>query len=90
MNQTVINTLFPGNGPAGVRTLAKASGLPAPIDLFSLWQSHCPVKGGTPGTPPSKTDVPCDWIGGGGKDACHPSNVGYGKLAEAVKKVIAP
>jgi lysophospholipase L1-like esterase len=31
MNQTVINTLFPGDGPAGVRTLAKASGLPAPI-----------------------------------------------------------
>ena len=43
MNQTVINTLFPGDGPAGVRTLAKDSGLPTPIDLFSLWQSHCPV-----------------------------------------------
>ena len=45
---------------------------------------------GTPGHSPNKTDVPCDWIGGGGRDACHPSNVGYGKLAEAVKKVIAP
>ena len=94
MNQTVINTLFrfPGDGPAGVRTLAKNSGLPAPIDryLFSLWQSHCPVVGGTPGHAPNNTDVPCDWIASGGRDACHPSNEGYGKLAAAVKARIAP
>ena len=89
MNQTVINTLFPGTGPAGVRTLAKAAGLEEPIDLYSLWQAHCPVLGGTPGHAPNKTDVPCDWIASGGKDACHPSDVGYGKLAAAVKAVIA-
>ena len=90
MNQTVINTLFPGDGPAGVRTLAKDSGLPTPIDLFSLWQSHCPVVGGTPGRAPNNTDVPCDWIASEGRDACHPSNEGYGKLAAAVKARIAP
>eukprot|EP01043_Picozoa_sp_COSAG02_P058170 COSAG02_NODE_7195_length_3126_cov_1.920714_2_plen_431_part_00 len=87
MNQTVINTLFPGTGPAGVRTLAKENGLPTPIDLFSLFQGHCPVLGGTPGHPPNKTDVPCDWIARG-TDACHPSNEGYGKVAMAVKAKI--
>jgi len=90
MNQTVINSLFPGDGPAGVRTLAKAAGLPSPIDLYSLWQSHCPVTGGTPGHENNKTDVPCDWIALDGKDACHPSDTGYGKLAMAVKAAIAP
>jgi hypothetical protein len=39
MNQTVINTLFPGDGPAGVRTLAKASGLPAPIGKEMIYLS---------------------------------------------------
>lgn len=90
MNQTVINTLFPGDGPAAVRTLAKQAGLPAPIDLFSLFQKHCPVVGGTPGHAPNSTDVPCDWIASGGRDACHPSNVGYGQVAAAVKAAIAP
>jgi hypothetical protein len=90
MNQTVINSLFPGTGPAGVRTLAKAAALPPPIDLFSLFQAHCPVLGGTPGHAPNKTDVPCDWIASGGRDACHPSNEGYGQVAATVKKVIAP
>jgi lysophospholipase L1-like esterase len=89
MNQTVINSVFPGGGPAGVRTLAKANGLVAPIDLFSLWEAHCPVVGGTPGHAPSNKDVPCDWIASGGTDACHPSNEGYGKLAEAVAARIA-
>ena len=88
MNQTVINSLFPGDGVAGVNTLAKASGLDAPIDLFSLWEGHCPVLGGTPGHPANKTHVLCDWIAKG--DACHPSNEGYGKLAAAVKAKIAP
>ena len=82
MNQSVINSLFPGDGPAGVKTLAKASGLDAPIDLFSLWEGHCPVEGGTAGHLPNKTHVPCDWIAKG--DACHPSNEGYTKLAAAV------
>lgn len=89
MNQTVINTLFPGSGPAGIRTLAAANGLPAPIDLFSLFQNHCPVVGGTPGHQPNTTDVPCDWIATDGADACHPDNVGYGKIAAAVKTAIA-
>ena len=88
MNQTVINSLFPGDGVAGVNTLAKASGLDAPIDLFSLWEGHCPVLGGTPDHPANKTHVLCDWIAKG--DACHPSNEGYGKLAAAVKAKIAP
>ena len=90
MNQTVINSLFAGDGPAGIRTLAKESGLPAPIDLFGLWQAHCPVVGGTPGHAPSRTDVDCDWIASSGRDACHPSNKGYGHLAAAVKARIAP
>jgi len=85
MNQTVINSVFPGDGPAGVRMLAKSSGLPAPIDLFSLWQEHCPVVGGTAGHAPNNTDVTCDWIAKGGTDACHPSNDGYGHLAAAIK-----
>ena len=88
MNQTVINTLFPGDGAAGVKTLAKASGLDAPIDLFSLWEGHCPVLGGTPGHPNNKTHVLCDWIATG--DACHPSNEGYTQLAKAVAAKIAP
>ena len=88
MNQTVINLLFPGDGPAGVKTLAKASGLDAPINLFSLWEGHCPVLGGTPGHPRSKTHVPCDWIAAG--DACYLLNEGYTKLAEAVAAKIAP
>lgn len=91
MNQTVINTLFPATaGPAAVRTLAKAAGLPEPIDLFSLFEGHCPVSGGTPGHPENKTLVTCDWIARGGTDACHPNDTGYGKIAEAVKAAIAP
>lgn len=91
MNQTVINTLFPAaDGPASVRSLAKGAGLAEPIDLYSLFQAHCPVSGGTPGHPPNKTDIRCDWIGRDGTDACHPNNVGYGKIAAAVKAVIAP
>jgi len=89
MNQTVINSLFPGDGPAGVKTLAKAGGLVAPIDLFSLWEAHCPVVGGTPGHPANKSHTPCDWIATG--DACHPSNEGYTQLAKAVAaKIRAP
>merc|ERR1712023_222427 len=90
MNQTVINSLFPGDGPAGVRTLAKAAGLPPPIDLFNLFQQECPVHGGTPGEPANRTLTPCDWIARGGTDACHPNNVGYGKIAAAVKAPLVP
>ena len=90
MNQTVINTLFPGQeGADAVRTLAKAARLPEPIDLFSLFQAHCPVAGGTPGHPENSTLVPCDWIARGGADACHPNDTGYGKIAEAVKAAIS-
>ena len=91
MNQTVINTLFPGGGPAGVRTIAAALKLPASqvIDIYSLMQQHCPVVGGTPGHAQNSTDVYCDWIGSGGKDACHPNDIGYGQLAAAVRRAIA-
>ena len=88
--ETVINTVFPGEGPAGIRTLAKQAGLPAPIDLFSRIQGHCPVLGGTPGHANNQTDVVCDWIASRGKDACHPSNVAYGKIAAAIKPVVDP
>merc|ERR1712151_1245971 len=84
MNQSVINTIFPGNGPAGVGTIAFELGLAPPIDLFEMFQAHCPVKGGTPGHANNNTDVHCDWIGNGGKDACHPNNVGYEKIASLV------
>ena len=68
--------------------VAKTNGLPPPIDLFTLYQRHCPIVEGTPGHPPSTKDVPCDWIGAGGVDGCHPDNIGYGKLAHAVHDAI--
>ena len=83
-NQTVINSLLPGHGPAGVRSLAKAAGLPEPIDLFTLFQGHCPVTGGTPGHTPNQTAVPCDWL----VDMCHPSNKGYAEIAASIKRAI--
>ena len=65
MNQTVINTVFPGNGFAGIRSIGTKLELPPSqiIDLYSLYQKQCPVAGGTPGIAPNATDVPCDWIG---------------------------
>jgi len=91
MNQTVINSIFPAaKGPAAVRSLASAAALAAPIDLYSRFQAHCPVTGGTPGHPSNKTLTPCDWIARGGTDACHPNDVGYGQIATAVKEIIAP
>lgn len=99
MNQTVINSLFPGSGPSSVRTIAQALKLPEAqvIDLYSLFQKQCPVVGGTPGHPPNATDVPCDWIGwcSGvnstqclGIDGCHPNDVGYGQIAKLVHAAI--
>ena len=109
MNQSVINTIFPGETAAGIRPIAKvgieprilaltlsldvdseAMGLGTPIDLYGLFQAHCPVKGGTTGHPPNNTDTPCDWLGSGGRDGCHPSNSGYGKVAAAVRGALAP
>ena len=102
MNQTVINSLFPGSGPAGVRTIGRSLDLPSShiVDLFSLFQTHCPVAAGTPGHDPNASDVSCDWIGwcsGAnsseheclGIDGCHPNDVGYGQIARAVKAAIA-
>lgn len=100
MNQTVINSLFPGSGPAAVRTIAEALGLPTSqvIDIYSLFQKQCPVAGGTPGHAPNATDVPCDWIGwcSGvnstqclGIDGCHPNDVGYGHVARLVHAAIS-
>ena len=99
MNQTVINSLFPGSGPAGVRTIAEAVRVPESqvIDIYSLFQKECPVVGGTPGHPPNATDVACDWIGwcaGAsstqclGIDGCHPNDVGYGEIAKLVHATI--
>merc|ERR1712039_515298 len=88
MNQTVINSVFPGNGPAGVRTIATKLGLDTPIDLYSLFQAHCPVSGGTPGHGNNNTDTYCDWIGSGGKDGCHPDDTGYGEIASLVATTI--
>jgi lysophospholipase L1-like esterase len=96
MNATVTNTIFPGNGPAGIRTIAARMKIPAEqiVDIYSLFQGHCPVVGGTPGHPPTCTAphvVPngtcgtkCDWVGSGGTDGCHPDDVGYGMLAHSV------
>ena len=87
MNQTVVNTLLPGTTTAGIRAIAYEAGLTAPIDLFSLFQKHCSVTGGTPHHDPNNiTD--CDWVGSGGRDGCHPDNVGYGQIAAAVKAAI--
>ena len=99
MNQTVINSVFPGDGSAGIRTIARSLGLPPShvIDLFSLFQGQCPIKAGTPGHRPNASDVPCDWIGwcSGvnsskclGIDACHPNDVGYEHIALAVRTAI--
>lgn len=119
--ETAINSDLPKLVPQ----VATAGGLPPPIDLFGLWERHCPIASGTPGHPPNATDTPCDWIGcgggsqrppnrrlvaalhalpsrprtarplmvvgsvrGGAVDACHPDNVGYGKIAAAVRDAI--
>ena len=65
----------------------RSTGLPV-IDIFSIFEKHCPVVGGTPGHPANSTDVPCDWIGWNGIDACHPNNVGYAQIARAVRASI--
>ena len=88
MSQTVINDIFPGNTGASVRAIAKAAGLSPPIDIYSLFQKHCPVVAGTPGHPANATDQPCDWIGSGGRDGCHPSDRGYEQVAAAAKAAI--
>lgn len=76
MNQTVINAVFPSLVPR----IAAQAGLPVPIDLFDLFKKHC-------GLP----NANCDWIGGNGHhDACHPDNVGYGEIAKAVARTVAP
>ena len=84
MMQTAINSDLPRLVPQ----VASAYGLPPPIDLFGLFQRHCPVAAGTPGHAPSPVDVPCDWVGSGGVDACHPDNEGYGEIAKAVRDAI--
>ena len=84
MLQYVINTELPRLVPAA----AAAKGLDAPIDLFSMYERHCPILSGTPGHPPNATDLPCDWIGCGGVDACHPDNAGYGQIARVVREAI--
>ena len=84
MLQVAVNTELQRYVPL----VARANGLRPPVDLFSLWQSHCPIEAGTPGHAPSSTDVYCDWVGSGGRDGCHPDNVGYGKLAEVVRDTI--
>ena len=98
MNATVTNNIFPGDGPAGVRTIAAKIKLPAAqtIDIYSLFQGHCPVTGGTAGHPPkcvaphvnATCGTKCDWIGSGGLDGCHPDDVGYSKVAAAVYSAI--
>jgi lysophospholipase L1-like esterase len=88
MNQTVINSIFPGNGTNSVRAIASNAGLSAPIDLFDLFQKHCPIVAGTPGHPPNASDVVCDWVGSGGTDGCHPDDVGYGRVAKAVAAAV--
>ena len=99
MNQTVINSIFPGGGAAGIRAIARALSLPVShvLDVYSLFQQHCPVVGGTPGNAPNATDVPCDWIGwcSGvnstaclGIDGCHPNDVGYGQIAGLVHAAV--
>ena len=65
-------------------TIAQDNGLAAPVDLFSLFETHCPIAAGTPGHLPSKAVVPCEWIATGGMDACHPDNTGYDQIARAV------
>ena len=68
--------------------MACASGVtPAALHGALHYVAHCSAR--TPGHAENATDVPCDWIASGGKDACHPSDIGYGKLAEAVEAAIA-
>ena len=84
MNQTVINSILPGNGSRSIRAIAAKAGLRKPIDLFDLFRLHCPIVAGTPGHSPNSSDAACDWIGSGGMDGCHPDDVGYGQVAKAV------
>mmetsp|Transcript_2937 Transcript_2937/g.5598 ORF Transcript_2937/g.5598 Transcript_2937/m.5598 type:complete len:252 (+) Transcript_2937:4-759(+) len=89
MNQTVINSFYPGTDlPGSIRAIAQTAGLPPPIDLFDVFQAHCPVVQGTPGHNASHELVTCDWIAHGGTDACHPNNSGYGQIAQAVKHTL--
>lgn len=100
MNATVTNSFFPGNGPVGIRTIAAKMSLPSAnvIDIYSLFQEHCPVASGTPGHRPTceaphvnaTCGTKCDWIGSGGLDGCHPDDIGYSKLAKAVLSAITP
>ena len=84
MLQTAVNTDLPRLIPQ----VAADNQLPPPIDLFALFQAHCPIVYGTPGHPPNSTDVSCDWIGSGGWDACHPDDFGYLQVATAVQAAI--
>ena len=72
---SVINDLLPGHGPAGVRTIAAEAGLAPPIDVFSMFDTHCPVQAG---------GTSCDWI----SDPIHPNQNGYMHIAEAAKAAI--
>ena len=72
-----------------VPRVALENKLPPPIDLFGMYEGHCPIAYGTPGHPSNATDQPCDWIGCGGVDACHPDDVGYGEIAKAVRGVLS-
>lgn len=88
MNQSVINSIFPGNGTSSIRAIASSAGLGEPIDVFDLFQKHCPIVAGTAGHPPNASDVLCDWVGSGGTDGCHPNDVGYGRVAKAVAAAV--
>lgn len=55
------------------------------IDVFSLFQVHCPISRGVMGEhTKSMNTVMCDWISFNGGDAIHPNNDGYLAIARMV------
>mmetsp|Transcript_50485 Transcript_50485/g.156209 ORF Transcript_50485/g.156209 Transcript_50485/m.156209 type:complete len:256 (+) Transcript_50485:79-846(+) len=66
MNATVVNEVLPGR----YRRLPPKLGLASPIEVFDVFQHHCPL-------PPAG---PCDWMS---FDGCHPNDEGYRQMALA-------
>lgn len=72
MNSTVANTLLPDQ----IRLVAGYQVGARVVDIFSIFEAHCP----------DLTAAPCDWIA----DGIHPNPEGYGQMAHAVRDAIVP
>eukprot|EP00747_Dinoflagellata_sp_TGD_P132847 gnl/TRDRNA2_/TRDRNA2_175125_c1_seq6.p1 gnl/TRDRNA2_/TRDRNA2_175125_c1~~gnl/TRDRNA2_/TRDRNA2_175125_c1_seq6.p1 ORF type:complete len:261 (+),score=14.82 gnl/TRDRNA2_/TRDRNA2_175125_c1_seq6:31-813(+) len=78
-NQTVIQNVL----PPLVRKIATTKGLPPPIDNFKLFTTLCPSYSRSVGRKSFDTEE-CELI----SDGCHPTPIGYTKIAEHVHEAI--